>query len=96
MPGKSGAASTIVLISRGPGMDQYSFTVEIAGVATDGAYDDILYEAGCSDALVMVVDGRMMIDFDRPASSYERAVESAVSDLTRAGIKIVNVAPIKG
>jgi hypothetical protein len=93
---KSGAAPIIAPISKARGMDQYSFTVEITGLSNQGSYDDILYEAGCSDALVVVVDGRMMMDFDRLAASYERAVESVISDLTKAGAKIVNITPIEG
>ena len=53
----------------------HAFTLEVAGIdiARDN-YEDALYEAGCRDALIAVVDGKMFLDFDReavfPASSY--------------------------
>ena len=76
-------------------MDRHSFTVEITGgILRHPQCEDVLYEAGCSDALVAIVDGRMMVDFDRYASSYESAVESAVHDLRRAGATIGDITPL--
>jgi hypothetical protein len=76
-------------------MDRHSFTVEITGdVLRDPHCEDVLYEAGCSDALIAVVDGRMMVDFDRYATSYESAVASAVRDLQRAGATIGDITPL--
>ena len=40
------------------------------------------------------VDGRMRLDFDRDGPSYELAVVSALSDLRRAGVRIVGVTPL--
>ncbi len=76
-------------------MDHYSFTVEITGPITRlPDPGGVIYNAGCDDSLVVVVDGRMMVDFDRVASSYENAVTSATHELTSAGAQIVNVTPI--
>ncbi len=76
-------------------MARYSFTIEIKGIDPAGTqYEDALYEAGCGDALVAVINGRMMIDFDREASSYEGAVASAVRDMERAGAQVVHVSPL--
>jgi hypothetical protein len=58
-------------------------------------YEDALYEAGCDDALVAIVDGTMLIDFDREAPDYDRAVQSAIQNVERAGGKVVAVEPIK-
>jgi hypothetical protein len=73
-------------------MERYSFTVEVAGIsAEDDCYEDALYQAGCGDALVAVIDGKMRLDFDREASSFEEAVRSVAADIERAGGKIVKV-----
>jgi hypothetical protein len=77
------------------GVDQYSFTVEISGAITQNPrYEDIIYEAGCDDSLIALIDGRMLIDFDRSAASYNNAVASAVAALEGIGATIVNVSPI--
>jgi hypothetical protein len=76
-------------------MEHYSFTVEIAGPITklpdpEGA----IFNAGCDDSLVAIVDGRVLVDFDRFSSSYDSAVSSAVHALENAGARIVSVKPI--
>jgi hypothetical protein len=77
------------------GMDQYSFTVEVSGAITqDPRYEDIIYEAGCDDGLIALIDGKMLIDFDRQAASYNFAVATAVAALERIGATIVSVSPI--
>ena len=70
-------------------MDQYSFTIEITGgILRDPNFEDLLYEAGCRDAMVVMSDGKVMLDFDRYASSYESAVASAMRDLRNAGAEV--------
>jgi hypothetical protein len=77
------------------GMDQYSFTVEVGGaIVQNPHYQDVIYEAGCDDALIALIDGKMLIDFDRSAASYNNAVASAVAALEGIGATIVNVSPI--
>lgn len=76
-------------------MDRFSFTLHVSGIDTDGdGYADRLYEGGCDDALVAVINGQLQIDFDREASSYGAAVDSAVNDIARAGGKLVRVEEI--
>ena len=59
-------------------MARYSFTLHVAGLNTgNDYYEDALYNAGCTDALIAVVDGDVFIDFDRQAPSYDSAVQSA-------------------
>jgi hypothetical protein len=42
----------------------YAFTLEVSGIDTGREdYDDALYEAGCDDALIAVVNGKMFLDF---------------------------------
>jgi len=76
-------------------MEQYSFTVQISGGPADHPqYEDVIFEAGCNDALIAVVDGRMLLDFDRYAASYDSAVSSATHALQSIGATIVRVSPI--
>jgi hypothetical protein len=70
----------------------YSFTAYITGIATDAGDDeDALFEAGCTDALIAVVSGKMRLDFDREAPSYDAAVASALRNVQKAGGEIVRV-----
>jgi len=73
-------------------MATYSFTMRVSGIDTvRDRYEDSLFKAGCADALVAVVDGALFLDFDREASSYENAVESARKNVERAGGMVVSV-----
>jgi hypothetical protein len=76
-------------------MKRYSFTLEVAGISTeDDRYEDVLFEAGCDDALISVVDGKLWVDFDREAASYDEAVRSGAADIERAGGKVVKALPL--
>jgi hypothetical protein len=67
-------------------MGYQSFTVDLSGIDIEsGDYDENLYEAGCGDALVMVIDGRLVLDFNRRALSFGLAVEGAIKDISKAG-----------
>jgi hypothetical protein len=73
-------------------MPQYSFTLRVAGIRTDNEYyEDALYDAGCTDALVVIQDGDLFIDFDRQAPSYELAVQSATHSVQQAGGQVIGV-----
>jgi hypothetical protein len=75
---------------------RYSFTVRVSGVNTDADhYEDAFYEAGCSDALVAVIDDNIFLDFDRDAPSFEEAIKSATLDIERAGGKVLDVKRIE-
>lgn len=70
----------------------HSFTLKVSGIdATRDGYQDALYEAGCSDALIAVVDDALFLDFDREAPSFEEAVETAKHDVESAGGTVVQV-----
>ncbi len=73
----------------------YSFTLEVSGIDTRREnYEDALFEAGCDDALIAVVDGTLFLDFHRDRSSFEEAVKSASHDVELAGGKVVRVIPL--
>jgi hypothetical protein len=70
---------------------RYSFSIAVANFAgLEGEYEDALDDAGCDDALVAVVDGDLVVDFDREAPSYEQAV----SDLERSGASILRISSL--
>jgi hypothetical protein len=67
--------------------------LRVSGIDPNGDYEDRLYDAGCSDALVAVVSGRLFLDFDRDAASFDAAVQSARRDVERAGGHVDAVMP---
>ena len=76
-------------------LEHYAFTVEVTGIDTESdGYEDILYEAGCSDALIMVVEERLTLDFDRDAPTYHQAIEAARQAIEKAGGTIVDIKAI--
>ena len=74
----------------------HAFTLRVTEIDTTGSYEDRLYDAGCDDALVVVAGGRLLLDFDREAASFEAAVQSATKDVERAGGRVVEVTPPPG
>jgi hypothetical protein len=69
------------------------FTIQVTGIDLSRNYEDALFEAGCDDALIAVIDDVLFLDFDRDASSFAQAVSSAKSDVERAGGHVVRVMP---
>lgn len=67
------------------------FTLKVSGVDTATDYEDKLYEAGCSDALIAVIDDALLLDFEREAPSFAQAVSSASHDVEAAGGRVVQV-----
>jgi len=80
-------------------MKVHSFTIVASGLDASGldttsdALEDGLYEAGCDDATVSVVRGRILLDFDREAKNLVHAIASAVADVERAGARIERIEP---
>ena len=73
-------------------MAQHSFTLQVTGINTDTEqYEDALYNAGCTDALIAVIDGTVFIDFNRKAASYDLAVQSATRSVQKAGGRVIGV-----
>jgi hypothetical protein len=77
-------------------METYSFAIHVTGVDLTGEYEGAFYEAGCDDALITVIDGRMRLDFDREAAGYKLALASAMDDVERAGARVLFVEPLEG
>lgn len=70
-------------------MTTHSFSLILSGDVEP--HLDALYEAGCDDASFGAVDGVWHADFDREAPTLEAAIESAVSDVRRAGVEVAYV-----
>jgi hypothetical protein len=74
----------------------YSFTLFYTGAdeLTQGLCDS-LFEAGCDDALLGLVDDVITLDFDREADSYQEALQSAIRNVDESGtgLKLVRVEP---
>jgi hypothetical protein len=72
----------------------YAFTLEVSGIDIGREnYEDALFEAGCDDALIAVVNGTLLLDFHREGVSFEDAVKSASRGVELAGGKVVRVVP---
>jgi hypothetical protein len=68
--------------------------LEVAGIdTTHDNYEGALYDAGCNDALIAVVDGVVFLDFDREGPSFQQAVVSATDAVQAADGKVVRVMP---
>lgn len=69
-------------------MKKYTFTIVLDGVAQlTRALETALYEAGCDDALPWMSNGKVGLDFTRAAKSKEAAIQSALRDIRRAGLR---------
>ncbi len=74
----------------------YQFTLVLKNVDENTSHlEDSLYETGCDDALINFRNGTVYLDFDRKASSLEKAVISAIKSVESSSIGaiVANVAP---
>ena len=73
-------------------MKTYHFKLVLVGVSevTD-AQGDALYEAGCDDGTIVSRDGIALIRFSRESPSLEEAINSAASDVQKAGFQAAHV-----
>lgn len=70
----------------------YSFTLHVDGINLDNKYyEDALYNVGCTDALIAVIDGALFLDFSRQAPSYDLAVQTAMRAVEKAGGRVTGV-----
>ena len=66
----------------------HAFTLRVSGIDIASNYEVRFYEAGCDDALVAVIGGQVYLDFDRDATTFDAAVQSARQDVERAGGRV--------
>jgi hypothetical protein len=73
-------------------MALHSFTLHVEGISTANPhYENALFNEGCTDALITVVDGELALDFDREAPTYDLAVHSASRAVERAGGRVTGI-----
>ena len=75
-------------------MPIHHFTLIVDGPdLQDDTLIDAVFEAGCGDAAISLIDGIQYVDFDREAASLDQAILSAVTDLERIdGVALVRIA----
>jgi hypothetical protein len=82
------------LAMEGRMMKSYQFILVASGTSPDDAdFDSRFFEAGCDDATLSFARGMVILDFDREARSFAKAVASAIKDVERAGALVVHVEP---
>ncbi len=68
-------------------MGSYNFSLLISHPTVDeDTAADMLYRAGCDDALYSVSGGLHEVEFDREAPSFQSAILSAIKDVKQAGV----------
>jgi hypothetical protein len=56
-------------------------------------FENRLFEAGCGDATIAFVKGAIRLDFEREATTFAKALLTAIQDVRRAGAKIERIEP---
>lgn len=70
----------------------FEFALAVAGL-DEANPEDTLFEAGCDDALVTRVKGRMVLHFHREAPDFACAVASAIQHIRSAGGRVLRLEP---
>lgn len=71
-----------------PSKEIYQFTLQLEDIQEiSDEIQDILFEAGCDDALLHSRYNKVFLDFDREGESFKDAVKSAIDNLKSAGYK---------
>ena len=67
----------------------YSFSLVLEGVDINAAdFEDRFFETGCDDALIAVIKGTVILDFDREAKNLIHAIAIAVRDVHVTGVRV--------
>jgi hypothetical protein len=75
-------------------MSEHNFAFIVSGVdVADESFADRFYEAGCSDATLMLVNGLLAVCFAREAENFSHAVISGYADIAKTGSKIERFEP---
>ncbi|MGE0119937.1 MAG: hypothetical protein AB7S71_24445 [Dongiaceae bacterium] len=73
---------------------KFEFAIVAEGLDPDADdFEDRLFDAGCSDALVSVIKGSIVLDFTREGKNFAHAVTSAIRDVKAAGAEVVRIEP---
>ena len=69
---------------------QFTITIKDLDEFSD-VQSDALYEAGCSDGTLCCSGGIAYIHFDRESGSLEKAIRSAIADISSTGLEIDHI-----
>lgn len=70
----------------------FHFVVHLKGVrGITQRLQDRVFAAGCDDAALISQNGKVFLDFDREAVSMPDAVQSALADIERAGVRVAQI-----
>lgn len=72
---------------------EFDFSLVLSGIdELRPEFVDALFEAGCDDATVSMVNRAVVVEFSRQAPSFKDAVLSAIRDVHKAGAEVAYVA----
>ncbi|NHN84507.1 hypothetical protein GOB93_07595 [Acetobacter musti] len=75
-------------------MKTYEFSIIASGLdETANDFESRFYDHGCDDATVSFQKGNIILDFAREGESLADAIESAISDVQKAGARVERVEP---
>ena len=75
-----------------PVLKSYNFILVLSGLSeSNDSIEDALFEAGCDDALLIFRDNIPYLEFDRQATSLEKAISSAIFEVKSVGAKVLRV-----
>ena len=75
-------------------MKKFAFTIIATGLDPNADHVmDRFFEAGCDDATIAFQKGVILLDFDREAKSFARAITSAIRNVQAAGARVRHVEP---
>jgi predicted DNA-binding transcriptional regulator AlpA len=75
-------------------MKNHEFTIIASGLDPEAkGFEDRFFEAGCTDATLSFQKGVIIVEFDREAVSFSRAVSTAYEDVVRTGAVVERIEP---
>jgi hypothetical protein len=75
-------------------MNTYEFTIIASGLEpTAPDFENRFFEAGCDDATLAFVKGRIIVEFQRESRNFSHALASAIRDVIRAGATVEHIEP---
>ena len=75
-------------------MKKFEFTIIASGLDPEAPdFENRFFEAGCDDAIIAFVKGRIVIEFEREAKNFSHALAGAIQDVRQAGATPEHIEP---
>ena len=71
---------------------RFTFKLKLEEITLD--IEDRLFEAGCADSGLYFSKGMVYLEFFRESDSLRNALVSALDDVNRAGIKVLEISKL--